>query len=153
MRFEKDKRIGETIKVNIFVHLACIAIALGLAARYAFGGTPRYPLAAVCIACGAYMVVCLFRFVRFLKAWENTFLQIDGERIRGYSVDARRGTGAAFEIGRGEVEDVSVQELKLTNRTPLPVLVIRTPSGPHTVLGIEEMQTARSKLLPENTIF
>ena len=153
MVFEKDKRVGETIKLNIIVQIACIGIALGLAARNTFGSMPRYLLAAACAACGVYMVVSLLRFVRLLKVWEKTFLRIDGDRVIGLSIDSRRSRGELFEIDAQEVEDASLQEIKMTRRAPLPALLIRTSSGTYTVFGIENVKTARGRLIPGDDIF
>ena len=153
MRFEKDKRTGETVKMNVIVYVAFIGIALGISARYCFAAEPRYLIAAACFACGVYMGVCLLRFVRLLKTWEQTFLQIDGDRVSGFSVDPQKGTGAPFEIGLGEVEDASLQEIKLTRRSPLPVLTVRTGSGAYHIVGIEDIKTARNRLLPGNELY
>ena len=153
MRFEKDKRVGETIKLNVFVYLAIIGIAFGLAARQCFAAPPRYLIAVACFLCAVYLILCLIRFLRFLKSWENTYLLLDGDTVRGYGVDPRNGTGAAFEIGREEVADASLQEIKLTGRTLLPGLTIRTASQTYHVLGIENIKTARSRLLPGDELF
>ena len=153
MRFEKDKKIGDTIKMNVVVYLAFIGIALGLTARYALTSAPRYPLSAACFACAAYMGVCLLRFIRLLKAWDNTYLLIEKDRVSGLSVDPKRGAPEPFEIGLGEVEDASLREVKLTQRTPLPALVIRTATRTYTVVGIENRKAARSALVPKNELF
>ena len=153
MRCEKDKRIGETLKMNVIVYVAFIGIALGLTARYCLANPPRYLIAAACFACGAYMGICLLRFARFLKTWESTFLQIDDDKASGVSIDPRKGTGEPFEIALADVEDVSLQQIKLTGRTPLPSLVIRTSSCTYRVIGIEDMKTARSCLLPNSDQF
>ena len=150
MRFEPDKHTAETVKLNVYVYIAFIGIALGLAARYCFSNPPRYLISVACLACGVYMGICLLRFVRMLKTCENAFLGMNGDRIRGLSVDPGKGTGEPFEIGLDEVEDVSLQELKLTRRTLLPTLSIRTSDRTYRIVGIDDMRTARSKLLPDS---
>ena len=153
MRFEPDKRTAETVKMNIYVYIAFIGIALGLAARYCFSNPPRYLISVACLACGAYMGVCLLRFVRVLKTCESTYLEIDGDRVGGLSMDPRKGTGEPFEIELETVEDASLQEIKLTGRTLLPALCIRTAAHIYRVVGIENSKTARSKLLPDKDLF
>ena len=153
MRFEREKRTGETVKMNVIVYVAFIGVALGLAARNCFVEPPKYLLAAACLACGVYMGVYLVRFIRLLKTWEQTFLQIDGDRVSGVSVDPRSFRSEPFEIGLQEVEDASLQEIKLTRRSPLPILTIRTRSGAYHVFGIEDMKTARNRLLPGSELY
>lgn len=153
MKFEKDKRIGETVKMNVIVYVAFIGIALGLTARYCFAAEPRYLIAAACLACGAYMGFCLLRFIRLLKTWESSYLLIDGDRVSGVSVDPRSFRSEPFDIGLQEVEDASLQEIKLTRRSPLPILTIRTRSGAYHVFGIEDMKTARNRLLPGSELY
>ena len=152
MKYEKDKRFGETVKIYIVVYVAFIGIALGLAARNCFGGAPKYLLAVACVVCGAYMIAFLLRFIRLLKAWERTFLEIDGGRVRGLTIDTRSFRAEPFDISLGEVEDASLRDIHLTRRAPLSALSIRTAAGFYTVIGIENIQAARSKLLPEGWI-
>ena len=153
MRFEKDKRFGDTVKLYIVVYVAFIGIALGLAARNCFGSAPKYLLAVACVACGAYMVVFLLRFIRLLKAWERTSLEMDGDRVRGLTIDTRSFRAEPFEIGLGEVEDVSLRDIHLTRRAPLSALSIRTPDRFYTIIGIENIQAARSKLQPNSDMY
>ena len=150
MRFEKDKKITDTIKVNIFVYVAFIGLALGFAARYCFAETPQYLIAAALVACGAYMAYYLLRFIRLLKTVGDVFLQINEDKVSGLAFDPRKCTGEAFELGLSEVTDVSLQKYKMTRRTLLPILTIRTASRVMYVFGIEDIQTARNRLLPEN---
>ncbi len=153
MRFEKDKKIGDTIKMSIIVYVAFIGIALGLAARYCFAATPQYLMAAACFACGACMVYYLLRFIRYFKTWNNTYLQIESSSISGMAVNPKKGTGEPFEIGIQEVENVSLQKLKLTRRGLLPVLTIRTSSRAYYVFGIEDIKTARNTLAPKDEMY
>ena len=153
MRFEKDKRTGDTVKTNVIVYIAFIGVALGLTARNCFTDPPKYLLAVTCLACGVYMVIYLLRFIRLLKGWERTCLEIDGDRVRGLSIDPKSFRAEPFDIGLAEVEDASLQEIKLTRRSPLPVLTIRTESHTYTVVGIENMQAARNRLLPKESIY
>ncbi len=153
MRFEKDTRTGETLKMNVIVYIAFIGVALGLAARNCFADPPKYLLAAACLGCGAYMGYCLVRFVRLLKTWEHACLEISGDRITGVSTDPGSCRSEPFEISLSEVEDASIREIKLTRRSPLPALAIRTGSKEYLVFGIQDMKTARGKLLPERDMY
>ena len=140
--------------MTIAVYVVFIVIALALAVRYCFADAAAQYLTAVAfVACAAYMAYYMLRFVRFLKSWGETCLEIDGDRISGLSVDPKKGTGEPFEIGIREIEDVALQNIRLTRRGRLPVLTIRTSSEVYYVFGIEDMQTARSRLRPGSEVF
>ena len=153
MRFEKDKQTGQVVKMNIIVYIAFIGVALGLAARNCFTDPRKYLLAIACLACGVYMGYYLVRFIRLLKTWELTFLQIDADRVSGISVDQGSFRGEPFEIDLADIEDASLQEIKMTRRSVLPVLAIHTNSRSYHVFGIQDMKAARNRLVPENDLY
>ena len=153
MRFERDKRTGQVVKMNIIVYIAFIGVALGLAARNCFADPHKYLLAAACLACGVYMCYFLMRFIRLLKTWESSYLLIDGDRVSGVSVDPGSFHGEPFEIDLADIEDASLQEIKMTRRSPLPLLAVHTPSRTYHVFGIEDMKTARNRLLPGSELY
>ena len=144
MRFDRDEQAGITIKNNIISHAAFIAFALLVCVKVLLEPSPRV-IVAVALAGGSlYMLIRMLRFIRFYNMWKNAYIEIGGDRAKGYAAGKNLRNACHFDIPAAEVLKVDFTTVPLTRNTPLNALRLTTESKTYVIVGIvADEQTKR----------